>query len=214
MNGPVDPAQVVFRSNLVPLGAILAGGASRRFGSPKALAPVGGVGLAERVRAAIRAAGLEPRLITGDATLVAALDLPSRTDSALGGGPLAGIQAALRWAAAEGRPGALCVSCDLPFLEPELLRTLCQLDPYRVVVPESTGPAGIEPLCAFYPVGCLEAINQRIERGALRLQDLLAAVPVRRMPLADVRRWGDPGRIFFNVNSRGDHQHAEAIARG
>lgn len=214
MSGPADAAQVVFRPQPSPFGAILAGGASRRFGAPKAFARVAGVPLVERVRNAVCAAGLEPRLVTGDADLFAGLGLPSRPDAVPGAGPLAGVHAALRWAVEEGRPGVLCVSCDLPFLPSGLLREMCRLDPGALVVPESGGRAGVEPLCAFYPVGCLPMVEQHLKRGVHRLQDLLAAAQARRVPLARVREWGDPERIFFNVNTRADQQRADVLAGG
>ena len=204
----------MFRLSDPPLGAILAGGASRRFGAPKPLAPVAGVRLVERVGDAVRQAGLRPCLITQHPDRFADLDLPSRPDLVAGAGPLGGIHAALSWAQDEAKPGALCVSCDLPFLAPGLLRELYTLEPESIVVAESTGRAGIEPLCAYYPVGCLPEIAVRIARRDFRLQSLIAALPTRRIPLARIRRWGDPERIFFNVNTPEDHQRAEILARG
>lgn len=195
------------------VGSILAGGASVRFGSPKALAHVGGRPVIERVRDALRDAGLEPRLITGRPEWFAELDLPSRADAVAGAGPLAGVQAALRWAAEEGRPGTLCVPCDMPFLPPGLLHSLVKrADDEAVIVPESGGRREVEPLCAFYPVACLPTIQDHLARGSYRLMDLLDALPVRRVPLAEVRRWGEPEHIFLNLNTPEDHRRAEALA--
>lgn len=198
----------------MPFGAILAGGASRRFGTPKALATVGGVRLVERVRDAIRQAGLEPRLITGHPDWFGDLGIASRPDYFPGAGPLAGIHAALTWAREESRPGVVCLSCDLPFVPPGLLRELCTSAGDTLVIPESCSPAGIEPLCAYYPVECLSEVALRLRRGEHRMFDLLAALPVRRVALADVRRWGEPERIFFNVNTPADHRRAEHLAQG
>jgi len=47
-------------------GAILAGGGSRRFGAPKALAQVGGRAIVERVRDALMEAGAEVGVIAGE----------------------------------------------------------------------------------------------------------------------------------------------------
>ncbi len=196
------------------IGAILAGGASRRFGSRKALANVGGRPVVERVRDALRDAGLEPRLITHNPEWFAELDLPSRADTLPGAGPLGGIHAALAWAAEEGRQGALCVPCDAPFLPSGLLRALVErAADDAVMLPESGGRREIEPLCAFYPVSCLPQIRNQLTQGRYRLVDLLDAVPVRRIPLAEVRRWGNPEHIFLNLNTPDDHRRAEALAR-
>lgn len=196
------------------IGAILAGGASRRFGSPKALANVAGRPVIERVRDALRGAGLEPRLITHRPEWFAEFDLPSRADTLAGAGPLGGIHAALGWAAEEGQPGTLCVPCDTPFLPPGLLRALVdRAGDDAVIVPEGGGRRKIEPLCAFYPVSCLPQIQDHLAQGRYRLVDLLDAVTVQRIPLAEVRRWGEPEHIFLNLNTPEDHWRAEALAR-
>jgi molybdopterin-guanine dinucleotide biosynthesis protein A len=200
-------------SSPLAIGAILAGGASRRFGSPKALVKVGGRAVIERVRDAVRDAGLEPRLITGRPEWFTELDLPSRPDAVPGAGPLGGIHAALSWALEEGQRGTLCVPCDTPFLAPRLLRALvAHAGDNTVIVPESGGRRGIEPLCAFYPVSCLPQIQDHLARGSYRLVDLLEALPVRRIPLHAVRRWGQPEHIFLNLNTPEDHRRAEALA--
>ena len=199
-------------SDLRVPGAILAGGASRRFGSPKALASVGGRRVIERVRDTLRAAGAEPWLITNQPDLFADLRVPSHPDMIAAAGPLAGIHAALHWAAEEERPGVVCVACDMPFISPGLIRALLSRDARQIIVPESTSRRGIEPLCAFYPVSYLPQIESRLASEDHRLVDLLHSVPVDRLPLAEVRHWGDPERIFFNVNTPDDYQRATELA--
>lgn len=84
------------------LGAVLAGGASRRMGTPKALlelGPVlepGGQALAARVAGALAAAGAERVvLVGGDAAWAEALGLGVVPDRWPGAGPLAGTATAL-----------------------------------------------------------------------------------------------------------------------
>jgi molybdopterin-guanine dinucleotide biosynthesis protein A len=67
-----------------PLGVILAGGASRRFGSPKALARVGGRRIVDRVRDALRAAVPEVVVSANQPELFADLGLPIRGDEVAG----------------------------------------------------------------------------------------------------------------------------------
>lgn len=199
-----------------PFAAVLAGGESRRFGAPKALALVGGARVIDRVVQAARGALGETVLVANRPEPFADLGLRMRPDAVPGAGALGGVHAALRWAADEGRAGALCVACDLPFLPAGLLRALAERaadGDADAAVPESTGRRGVEPLCAFYSVRCLAEAERMMESGELRLTELLERVRTARVPLAEVRRWGAPEVMFLNVNTPADHARAEEIAR-
>ncbi|HYH83311.1 MAG TPA: molybdenum cofactor guanylyltransferase [Longimicrobium sp.] len=201
-------------SHAVVVGAILAGGESRRFGSPKALARVDGVRIVDRVRGALGEAVDEMVVIANDPALFADLDLPICGDRMRGSGPLAGIDAALRWAAERGAAGALCVSCDLPFAPAGLLREIAaRADADHAVVPESPRGHGMEPLCAWYPLSALAEVERALASDDRSLRALLASVDSVRVPLETVRRFGDPEVLFFNVNTRDDLERAQAIAR-
>ncbi len=193
-------------------GAILAGGASRRFGAPKALASVGGRTIVERVRDALREVAGEAVLIANEPGLFAGLGMEQRGDEVAGVGPLGGIVTALRWAAERGHGGALCVACDMPFASAALLRRIAERGGDGIVVPESRGRRGVEPLCAWYPVSCLPAAERMIAGGSWALHELLGVVPTVRVPLAEVELCGDPEVLFLNVNTPADHELAERIA--
>ncbi len=194
-------------------GAILAGGQSRRYGAPKALATIGGVPIVERVRKALAEVCTDVILIANDEALYAGLGLPTRPDARQGFGVLGGILTALYWAREEGRPGALAVACDMPFLSPDLLRRLLELtDGADVVAPESEGRRGVEPLCAWYGVGCIPAIEAEFERGERHIVGFFDDVRVRRLPLDEVHAFGDPDILFLNVNTPEDRDWAERIA--
>jgi molybdopterin-guanine dinucleotide biosynthesis protein A len=197
------------------LGAILAGGASSRFGGIKALAAVGGTTIVERTRYAVAAAVTHPVLITHIGQIAEASGLPSRADASPVGGPLAGVATALLWAAELGLPGALCVACDLPFLPPALLRELVGEGiegASLALVPESGGPAGVEPLCAWYSVRALPAVQRALGRGERRVTRLLDELGAVRFPIARVALHGDPSVIFLNVNTPAGRDEAERIA--
>jgi molybdopterin-guanine dinucleotide biosynthesis protein A len=198
-----------------PLGAILGGGRSRRFGPPKALAEVQGETIASRVRGAVGDVLTDLVVITDQPEVFADLRLPSRPDQIPGMGAIGGIHAALRWAQELGLPGALCVPCDMPFLSAPLLRRLCDIaagSSADVSAPESNGPHGIEPLCAVYSVSSLPEVERRLALGERALSGLLNAVHTRRLPLNEVRRFGDPDVLFLNVNTPEEHRRAVQIA--
>lgn len=102
---------------------ILAGGQSTRFGSDKALHPLGEETLLSRTARVCAQAGLAVTVVArhvrpgGLATLVEA-EGPRH--------PLHGVAAALAAAAAKGQRDALLVPCDLPGLLPEQLEQLCR----------------------------------------------------------------------------------------
>lgn len=198
-----------------PLPVILAGGRSRRYGSPKALARIGGAALLERVREALAEAAGPPVLVTADPALARAAGLPSRPDLIAGGGPAAGLHAALAWAEEEGRRGALVAACDMPFLSAALLRRLIAVSreppPALAVAPASAGRHGAEPLCAWYSVAALPAVERAARAGGARLVELLGELDARLLPLDEVRAYGDPDALFLNVNTPADRERAERI---
>jgi molybdopterin-guanine dinucleotide biosynthesis protein A len=199
------------------LGVITAGGASSRYGSPKALAQVGGRRVVDRAADALRAAlGCEDIVaIINDAALARQVGLPHRADVLRDTGPVAGVHAALLWAVERGCSGILIVGCDMPFLEPALLRELAsRAAAADAVVPESEGRRGIEPLCAYYGTACVPAIEAAVAAGDARMVGFLGQVRVDRVPLERVRTFGDPARLFLNVNTPHDRAEADRAAGG
>ena len=192
-------------------GVVLAGGAASRYGGlPKGLEPVGGRRIIDRVVDGLRA-------VTDDLLLVAnhpdAADwLPGvrvAGDLVPNAGGLGGIHAALHHAAGP----VLIVAWDMPFVPAALLARLRALgDGADVAVPESGSRRGVEPLCAFYAPSCLPAIEQFLAAGDRRVIGFHAQVRVARLRADEVSAFGDPERLFMNVNTPDDLALAEAHA--
>lgn len=102
------------------LGAVLAGGGSRRFGSDKAVALLDGVALIDRAIAAV-AAQCDAVLVCGRIVdgVTSVADRPAADL-----GPLGGVNAALHHAASHGFVAVVSVPCDVPFLPPDLVARL------------------------------------------------------------------------------------------
>jgi molybdopterin-guanine dinucleotide biosynthesis protein A len=199
-----------------PFGAILAGGQSRRYGEPKALVPVGGVPIIERVHSALAAVAPDIVLLANEPSLFAHLGLPTRRDVEPGLGVLGGILTGLLWARAEGRPGILAVACDMPFLPVPLLRRLLEQaagGEHDIVAPESESRRGVEPLCAYYGTGCVAPIEAALARGDRHVVGFFGEVRVERVPLAEVRRHGDPETLFLNVNTPAERARADVLVQ-
>jgi molybdopterin-guanine dinucleotide biosynthesis protein A len=196
------------------LGAVIAGGHSSRFGSPKALAPVGDQRVVDRVITVLRdALGHDDIVcIANDAALAEAIGLPSRPDIITGIGALGGLHAALCWAHERGCHGVLAAGCDMPFLPPALLRALlARSTGADAVLPTSEGRRGVEPLCAWYGIACIDAIEAAVRAGHTRMIGFHDAVSVVRLPLPEVRTFGDPARMFMNLNTPQDREEAERL---
>jgi len=192
-------------------GVILAGGRATRYGGqPKGLERIGGVRIIDRVAAALRQASDALLLIANDPG--AATWLPgtrAETDIWPDAGSLGGIHAALMRA---GTP-VLIVAWDMPFVPAGLLRLLRALGQAGAdaAVPVSRSRRGIEPLCAYYAPACIGAIERCLAAGERRAIAFLDDVRVSRLDAAQVGQFGDPDRLFLNVNSPADLSRAEQI---
>lgn len=99
------------------LGAILAGGEARRFGSDKAMALFEGRPLIDHVAAGL-SAQTEAVVVVGrrHGALTSVADRP-----APGLGPLGALAGALHWARANGFAAVLSAPCDVPLLPDDLV---------------------------------------------------------------------------------------------
>jgi molybdopterin-guanine dinucleotide biosynthesis protein A len=150
------------------LGAVLAGGASRRFGSDKAERVLDGQPLWRRQVEVLAAAGADP------VVLIQRPDQPPRpgtecwSDGTTGAGPLRGLRAALAPAAA---PWVAVLAVDMPGIDAgwfQWLRGFCAPG----VGAMARHPEACEPLAAIYPAEALGAVEARLAGGDLSLQGL------------------------------------------
>jgi molybdopterin-guanine dinucleotide biosynthesis protein A len=138
-------------------------------------------------------------------------DLRCVPDRRPGGGSLGGIYTAV---VAAGSDPVLCMAWDMPFVTASLLRALREgSEGFDVYLPESGGRRGVEPLCAVYRPACRAAIEKALDRADLRAVAFHDSVRVGTLSLEQVRRYGDPEVLFFNINRPEDLQRAEALWR-
>lgn len=179
-----------------PIGVILAGGASTRMGTDKALVEVDGEPMVAWVAAALGrvcddllVVGREGKLHGIEAILD---DHPGPL------GPAAGVATALRLAA--GRP-VLAVAVDQPFLRVETLVRLASA--HQTMVPLDDV---LQITCAFYTPDVKGALTRAVRDGI----PLWKAIKDRSLivPEDEWRSWGEDGRSWFSVDT------PEALATG
>src|SRR5918994_4313945 len=143
-------------------GVLLVGGASTRFGSPKALARLGDETLAERTWRAL--AWCDERLAVGKTADALPLPFPVLDDGCEIRAPLVGVIAGLRRAR-----GELCVflPVDCPSVPPALLQTLA------AACADAAVPAS-GPLPGAYRRGVLPVLERRPAHRQLPLRHALA----------------------------------------
>jgi molybdenum cofactor guanylyltransferase len=136
-------------------GVLLVGGASRRFGSPKALAELEGETLADRGRRTL-AAACDEVLVVGKR---GELPFDVLDDASDVRAPIAGVVAGLRAAAHDV---AVVLPVDCPFVTPELVRQLG--DACRDAAVPQTGP-----LPGAWAKSALPVLERRLAKGPYAL---------------------------------------------
>lgn len=159
------------------LGAVLAGGRSRRFGSDKALAvmPDGRTLIDHAV------AGLTPHVarvvICGRDTGLADRPAPDM-------GPLGGLNAALHHGRAAGFAGVLTNGCDMPLYPAEL--------PVALIGPRAAILAG-QPLLGWWPVTLADALDTHLaEENNRSIRGFVDRIGARVVEM--------PGLVLPNIN--------------
>jgi molybdopterin-guanine dinucleotide biosynthesis protein A len=184
------------------LGAVLAGGRGRRLGRPKATAPLGGRALIEYPLAALRAAGVDAVIVAKPGSPLPALGVEVWEEPAEPAHPLCGIVRALR-----GDRPVLVVGCDMPLITPAAVSWLAGLAG-PLAIPSVGGR--LHPLLARYDPELADSLEGALRRRAA-LQDAVLELRPRILEEAELRRFGDPAGLLFNVNTREDLAEAERL---
>jgi molybdenum cofactor guanylyltransferase len=188
-------------------GVILAGGKSRRMGRDKAFLPFGTGMLIERVIEVLRQVTEDVILITNTPELYQRFGLPLFSDVIPEAGSLGGIYTGLVCAKA---PYSLCLACDMPFVKPAFLRSLCEMAAAAdVVIPRNA--EDFQPLCAVYSQACREPIRQQIDAGRLKITGFFDQVRVRVIEGELLTRYDPHDVMFFNANTPEEYEQARRM---
>lgn len=178
--------------------AVLAGGASKRMGVPKATLPYGRGTLAghqvERLAAVFREVWLVVREVPDYSPVPARLLFDSDPERSAMSGLLRALE--------ECEDRVFVLAVDLPLVPDPVLRAIAQRgleSPASAVLPETAGE--LQPLAGVWSREALPEARRRAEKGERSLRALADAVGAEHFPENAWRRLDPSGNAFSNLNT-------------
>lgn len=196
----------VLNKKTISIGAaILTGGKGRRLGYPKELLSLNGQRVIERILMVLRFFFREIHIISN-------YSIPPELSESVkifndlipGCGPLGGIYTGLKMSS---RDQVFFVGCDMPFLQPELIKeeiTLAQTGKYDCVIP--SGPDGIEPLHGIYSRSIIPQLEKTLFQKKLSINQFCSHLNAHYFHPAVEKRLS-----FFNINTMKDLAKARKL---
>lgn len=178
---------------------VLAGGKSSRFGKDKAFIKFKGVPIIERVISTLEPLFDGVIVVTNHPRKYAKLGCQVVSDIYKNSGPLGGIHAGL---SASDSMKNFVVACDMPLINPKLVKYLTGIKGYEAVVPKVRGFP--EPLLAVYSKRCLPAIERMLQKKELKISRLYDRVKTKFVGESRIREFDPDLRSFSNINSLGE----------
>ncbi len=206
------------------LGVVLAGGESRRFGSPKALATLHARPLWRVAVERLGAVCDRVEVSANDARVAGAVRSTAGVfpDCMANAGPLGGLHAAGVRAAELGSEGVMVLAVDTPWVPKKALVRLAEQWRLhgRACAAEAGPPWGFEPLTAVYPVSSLGTLEYALRRGqrkagafAESLSPVVVDTGVAAARFRSVNRPGDlPPPAFSIVGNKNSGKTTLTVA--
>ncbi len=193
-------------------GVVLAGGKSRRMGEDKRFLTVGEETLLTRTTSVMAK-------LFSEVLIVIAQDSPPLTvsgcmvhrDLIADCGSLGGLYTGLAKAT---KDRVFVVACDMPFLNPGMIRWFVDRDPAADIVMARL-PTGLQPLHALYSKRALPVLERMVTTHALKIQQI-ASEPSLQTTVVLPTEWGERDALaqsFQNVNTPADLEAARAAIR-
>ncbi|MGH7256009.1 MAG: molybdenum cofactor guanylyltransferase [Nitrospirales bacterium] len=182
---------------------LLAGGKSRRMGRDKRFIELEGKTLLERALGTLEAVFPEVLIAVAEPSPdLAGLGHRVVTDVIPGRATLGGLLTGITLATSSR---VFAVACDMPLLNPEVIRAMATVDRQAdVVMAQLEG--GLQPMHAFYRKTCLGHLERMARGGHLKVQDICQVpdLAVRLVGEAELRKVDPQLLSFLNVNTPAD----------
>lgn len=183
-------------------GILLAGGKSRRMGEDKRFLLVGEQSLFERTLAVLQSIFQTVCVVIAQDSPPLEAEVPVFRDLVAGCGSLGGLYTGLKQAHTEY---VFVVACDMPFLNPKLVRYMVSLrDKTDIVMVRLE--QGLQPTHALYSRRCLPVMEGMLHARQLKIQDLAThqSLHTRLVAESELRKIDHEGLSFINVNTPAD----------
>ena len=182
-------------------GIVLAGGKSRRFGSPKAFATIDGQPFYMRSIKALMPFVKRMIIVTNEDLKPffgkGEYDVVKDMEQYTGHGPLAGIYSAME---RFSYPWYAVVPVDVPFIDENVFQAMlpyCQ-EPVQAVIPVVNGKK--EPLIAIYHHSVKDSLSLQLSRGKRSVHQWLKEIP----NVCEVAMENE--KPFININRQWDFE--------
>ncbi len=182
---------------------VLAGGDSKRLGSPKAMLDFCGQSLIERIVERLKKSFDEITIVTDRPELYRGLPVRLTGDLLTDEqkSPLRGIHAGL---SVSDLPYQFVAACDMPLLNLELIAYMSQFAAeFDAVVPRIDNY--FQPLHAFYNRTCIEIIEQQVRKGCYKVTDFYSELKIRFISAAEIMLFDPEQESFININTWPDY---------
>lgn len=194
----LEMKDTIWNKPILPItGIILAGGKSSRMGRDKAFLEYLGKPLIEKSLEELRSVFSEVIISTNSPERFQRYGEKKVTDLYPGCGPLSGLQSGLQAAHFDY---SFFVACDMPFIDPEVIRFLAgYCGKHDVIVPEVDGV--LHPLHAYYHKNCLPLITEYLEKKSFKIIDFYPKCAVRIVREEEFRSFPQVARSLKNANT-------------
>jgi molybdopterin-guanine dinucleotide biosynthesis protein A len=188
--------------------AVLAGGRSSRMGTDKSLLSLDGRPIIEHILERLTPLNAPIIIIANDSVKYSRYDLPTFPDVMPDGGSLGGLYSAIHYSQSDY---TLCVACDMPFLNTELLAYLISLcGDYDLIVPYVADLA--QPFHAVYSKTCLSTIHSCLLQGQLQASGYYASLNLRRVQNEEIHIFDPMTHSFVNINTPEEYHAVQQLS--
>jgi molybdopterin-guanine dinucleotide biosynthesis protein A len=186
---------------------VLAGGESLRMGKDKAFIEFKGKSLIQRTLDTLKPLFNDIMIIAKRKEPFSSFGVPVCVDIYPEGGPMGGIYTGLF----HSKGPVFAVACDMPFLNPEVIRFLTgkllrpvdraiqRPDDFDAIVLKS--PDGLHPLHGVYSRPVLPLMKKLLEKREVKMMDFLKRINTLVIGVAEIRHLDPDLACLTNINT-------------